>query len=353
MVKMSRTLKFTILGIILLALAAPFIVPQNNYWMCILVSFCYFTILASSLNLLLGYTGQVSLGHAAFMCIGAYSYSIFTVNFKFPGSQIIGLLLGIIIPFLFGLLIGVACNRLSAIFLAMATGAFAKGLKAFLMAERWLTGGSSGLTQIPKMTLFDMNKLSSTQYNKILYFFALAAAACIVLMCWRLVNSKTGRALQAIKTSPIAAAAMGINVTWYKFLVCGISAAMAGVAGVFYAWNLSYISPDMFDKMGVKLLTMAVAGGMGTIPGPVIGAVVMGYMPELLRGFGTHLETVYGLMIILIFLFVPTGLYGGFRTLLNWLKSKIFKGAVVETEAPADALPTDSVASGAQTKEVE
>ncbi len=331
MVKMSKQTKFFVLGIIVVAVLLPFIVPKNNYWMNIIISFCYFSILASSLNLLLGYTGQVSLGHNAFMCIGAYSYAIFTLNFQFPGSQLVGLLLGIFVPYLFGLFIGVACSRLSAIFLAMTTGGFVKALKAFLVQEKWLTGGANGLTGIPKMSLFGIDKLKVTQYNQILYFFALAGAIVCVLFCWRLINSRTGRAFQAIKTSPIASAAMGISVTGYKFIVCGISAAMAGFAGVIYAWNLSYISADMFDKMGVRLLTMAVAGGLGTIPGPVVGAVIMGFLPELLRAAGKHLEGIYGLMIILIFLFMPSGLYGGFRSLMAWFQKKFKKTATAQS----------------------
>jgi len=328
---MSRKTILSFISSMAVAFLLPFVVPSSNYWMCILVSFCYFAILSSSLNLLLGYTGQVSLGHNAFMAIGAYSYGIFAKNFTFFGSQIIGLLLGIIVSFMFGLLIGVACSRLSAIFLAMATGSFVRALTSVIVVEAWLTGGANGLTGIPKIKLFGMNNLPATEYNRYLYYIALAATFLIVLLCWRLINSRTGRAFQAIKNSPIAAAAMGINVTGYKFLVCGISAAMAGLAGVFYAWNLSYLSADMFSKMGIRLLTMTVVGGIGTIPGPVIGAVVMGYLPELLRAFGGHLEGIYGLVIILIFLFMPSGLYGGFNALKTKITSKLKKPAIEAT----------------------
>ncbi|MCL1831195.1 MAG: branched-chain amino acid ABC transporter permease [Oscillospiraceae bacterium] len=324
---MTKNSKIAILITLVVAAAMPFIVPFNNYWMNILLSFCYFSICASSLNLLLGYTGQVSMGHNAFMCIGAYSYGIFCVNYQFVGSQIIGFLLGLAIPFLFGLFIGVGCSRLSAIFLAMATGAFAKALKAFIIAEAWLTGGPNGLTKIPKMKLFGMDKLPVAEYDRILYFIMIGVTFVVILCCWRLINSRIGRAFRAINTSPIAAASMGINVTGYKLLVCGISAAMAGLSGVFYAWNLSYVSADMFDKMGVKLMTMAVAGGMSTIPGPIVGAVVMGYLPELLRTFGGHLEGIYGLLIISVFLFIPTGLYGAFRNLAAWVGKKFKKPA--------------------------
>ena len=332
MVKMSKATIFTVIGILIVACILPWIVPFNNYWMNILVSFCYFSILASALNLLLGYTGQVSQGHNAFMCIGAYAYGIFTVRFKtLPGNQFIGLLLGIIVPFIFGLFIGLACSKLSAIFLAMTTGAFAKGLKAFIVAEKWLTNGANGLSGIPKLSINGMNKLPVAAYNRILYYYALAATFIIVLFCYRLVNSRTGRAFQAIKTSEVAAAAMGINVTGYKFYVCGISAAFSGFAGVIYAWNLSYLSADMFDKLGVKLMTMATTGGMSTIAGPVIGAVIMGYIPEALRVFSGNLQGIYGLLIIIMFLFMPTGFYGTFKQIRALVIKSFKKPAIAGT----------------------
>ncbi len=313
MVKMSKTTIITVIGFLIVACILPWIVPFNNYWMNILMSFCYYSILASALNLLLGYTGQVSQGHNAFMCIGAYAYSIFTVRYKMmPGNQFIGVLLGMIIPFIFGLFIGLACSKLSAVFLAMTTGAFAKALKAVIVAEKWLTNGANGLSGIPKLHLFGIDKRPVAEYNRLLYYLALASTFVIILFCWRLVNSRTGRAFQAIKTSEVAAAAMGINVTGYKFLVCGISAAFSGFAGVIYSWNMCYLSPDSFDRLGVKLMTMATTGGMATIPGPIIGAVIMGYIPEALRVFSSHLQGVYGFMMIIMFLFMPSGFLGTF-----------------------------------------
>ena len=328
MVKMSKTTIFTILGTLVVACVLPWVVPFNNYWMNILVSFCYFSILSSALNLLLGYSGQVSMGHNAFMCIGAYSYGIFAVRFKtLPGYQLIGVVLGIVVPLVFGLIIGVACSRLTAIFLAMTTGAFARALRAFIIAEKWLTNGANGLSGVPKLNLFGMDTMKVQNYNRVLYYYALAATFVIILFCWRLVNSRTGRALQAIKTSEIAAAAMGINVTAYKFLVCAISAAFAGCAGVIYAWNLGYLSADLFDRFGIILMTMATTGGMSTIAGPVIGAVIMGYLPEALRPFSKHLQGIYGLLIIIMFLFMPTGFYGAFRQLRDYIIRQVKKGA--------------------------
>ncbi|MGI6004329.1 MAG: branched-chain amino acid ABC transporter permease [Christensenellales bacterium] len=340
MEKVKKPTKIAVAVAILLMIVLPFVLPRTNYYMNIITSFCYFAILASSLNLLLGYTGQISLGHSAFMCIGGYAYGIFCKMFDFPGSQLVGIVLAIVISFLIGLFIGVACSRLNAIFLAMATVGFARAVSAFIVNEKWLTGGANGLTGIPRFQIFGIDKMKD--YTFYLYFIALALAIVCILLCYRLVNSKTGRAFQAIKTSPIAAAAMGINVTGYKFLVCGISAGFAGLAGTIFAANLTYLSADMFNKMSVKLLTMTVAGGMGTIPGPLVGTLIMGTLPELLRPFANYLDGVYGLIIVLVFLFMPTGFYGGYTSIATWIKSKWTRKAIVETGGKGAASGPDA-----------
>lgn len=331
MVKLKTSVKIVVIVGLLFMIILPFLLPRTNYFMNIIISLCYFGILATSLNLLLGYTGQISLGFSAFMCTGGYAYGIFCKAYQFPGSQLVGIALAIFISFLVGLTLGIACSRLSAIFLAMATGGFLKALTAFIMNEQWLTGGANGLIGIPRFKFFGIDKLKD--YTFYLYYIALAIACLIILFCYRLVNSKTGRALQAIKTSPIAAAAMGINVTGYKFLICGITAGFAGLSGTILAANYTYLSPDMFGKMSVKILTMGVAGGMGTIVGPIFGTVTMGILPELLRPFANHLDGIYGLVLIVVFLFMPTGIYGGLKKLISWVQSKTAKKALPEAVA--------------------
>lgn len=314
--KVKKSTKIMIAAVIVVAIVLPFMMgPKNNYYMNLMISFCYFGIMAASLNLMMGYTGQISLGHSAFMAIGGYTYAILnkTLGMHFLVS-VIGALL---VTFMFGLLIGLACSKLNAIFLAMATMGFSKAVTLFLTNEGWLTGGANGFTGIPKLTVFG-HKLSNFE----LYFVALALALLVFLICYRLVYSKTGRAMQAVNTSPIAAAAMGINVNGYKLLVCGISAAMAGLAGCIYAVNVNYLSADMFFKTSVKLLTMTVTGGLGSLPGPVIGTIIIGTLPELLRNFADHLDGVFGVMIIVIMLFMPDGIYGGYKKLLAKMKAK-------------------------------
>jgi branched-chain amino acid transport system permease protein len=317
---MHKIKKSTIIGIIialLIGIIAPLILgTKNNYYMNILISFCYFGIIAASLNLLMGYSGQISLGHSAFMAIGAYAYAILNKTFHF--HFILAAIGAIAISFLCGLLIGLACGKLNAIFLAMATLGFSKAVTLILTNEGWLTGGANGFTGIPKLVFFG-HKLSNFE----LYYVALALMLVVFLICYRIVYSKTGRAFQALKTSPIAAAAMGVDVKRYRLLVCGISAAMAGLAGCIYAVNLNYLSADMFNKTSIRILTMSVAGGLGNLSGPIVGAVVMGGLPELLRTFSSHLDGVYGALLIFIVIVMPDGFVGGLNSLKFYIKQKI------------------------------
>jgi branched-chain amino acid transport system permease protein len=304
----TRT-RIVIAALILVAMVAPFVAgTRNNYYLNILISYCYYGIMTVSLNLLVGYTGQISLGHGAFMAIGGYAYAILSKTFSFPMP--LALVAALCISFLCGLLLGLACCKLNAIFLAIVTIGFARSVGLFLTNEGWLTGGANGFTGIRRLHIFG-HRLSNFEF----YYVALLALLLVFLVCYRLIYSKTGRAFQAVRTAPIAAAAMGINVNGYKFLVCGISAAMAGLAGILYALNINYLSPDIFNKTSVLLITMTVIGGLGSLFGPVLGTLVIGTMPELLRPFAEHLNGIYGVLIILVLRFMPDGIYGALNQL--------------------------------------
>ncbi|MCI9502594.1 MAG: branched-chain amino acid ABC transporter permease [Hungatella sp.] len=325
--KAKKSTWMVIAVMIAAALAAPVVAgPKNNYMLNILISYCYFGILAASLNLLIGYTGQMSLGHAAFMAIGGYAYAI--LNKTLGMHFLIAVIGAVVISFICGLFIGLACSKLSTIFLAMTTSGFAKAVTLTITNEKWLTGGANGFTGIPKLTILG-HKLGNFE----LYYVALAITLFVFLFCYRLIYSKTGRAMQAVRNAPIAAAAMGINVNGYKFLVCGISAALAGLAGCIYAVNMNYLSADMFNKTSITLLTMTVCGGMGSLFGPVAGTLVIGTLPELLRAFSGYLDGVYGVLIILVMLFMPEGIYGGIRSLAEKVMSKKKAGAPAKKEA--------------------
>ena len=321
--KAKKSTRITIGIMIAVALAAPFVVgTKNNYMLNILISYCYFGILSASLNLLIGYTGQMSLGHAAFMAIGGYTYAI--LNKTLGMNFFVAMVGAVVVSFICGLFIGLACSKLSTIFLAMTTAGFAKAVTLIITNEKWLTGGANGFTGIPKLTVFG-HKFSNFE----LYYVALLLALLVFLFCYRLIYSKTGRAMQAVRNAPIAAAAMGINVNGYKFMVCGISAALAGLAGCIYAVNMNYLSADMFNKTSITLLSMTVCGGMGSLFGPIIGTLVIGTLPELLRIFSNYLDGIYGVMIILVMLFMPQGIYGGIKDLAEKV---IKKRAALKTE---------------------
>ena len=303
--------KGIILALVAVAILAPVLLGHdNNYMINILCSYCYYGILCCSLNLLLGYTGQISMGHAAFMMIGAYTYGI--LNKFYQVHFLLAALAAIVLSFLFGLLLGAACCKLNAIFLAMTTIGFYKAVSTFVVNEGWLTGGANGITAIPKWSFFGY-RLSNFAF----YYISLALWLLVLLFCYRLVNSKTGRAMQAMCSSPIAASAMGVNNTQLKFIVCGISGALAGLAGVLYAVTNSYLSADMFGKASISALTMTIVGGMGTLWGPLFGTLTITTLPELLRSFSNHLDGIYGVIIVLTVIFMPHGMYGFLRDLLG------------------------------------
>lgn len=311
MYKTKKSNKLVILGLLIVACVLPLITGRtNNYMNNIYISFCYYGILAASLNLLLGYTGLISLGHAAFMAIGAYSYAIFskTLGIHFLPASI----MSIAFTFVCGLIVGITSCKLSAIYLAMATTTFAKALTVFIKNERNLTGGANGFSGIAKWKAFGIT-FKSFEF----YYVSILLCLLVFLICYRLVYSKTGRAFQALKTAPLAAAAMGVNVNSYKLLVNGIAAAMAAVAGIIYAVSNSYISADMFEKFSAKLLTMVIIGGIGNLWGPIFGAIFIASLPELMRGASNHLDGVYGIALLLCVLYMPQGIFGMIRTLAD------------------------------------
>lgn len=307
---MHKTKKSTVISIIVL-LAVACILPlltgrKNNYMNNIYISFCYYAILSASLNLLMGYSGLISLGHAAFMAIGAYCYAIFskTLGFHFLPAALIS----IAFTFICGLIVGISSCKLSSIYLAMATSTFAKALIVYIKNARKVTGGASGFTGIAKWKAFGIT-FKTFEF----YYVSIILALLVLLVCYRLVYSKTGRAWQALKSAPIAASAMGINVNFYKLMVNGIAAAMCAVAGVIYAVANGFISADMFEKFSAKLLTMVIIGGIGTLWGPILGAVFIASLPELMRGYSAHLDGVYGIALVLCVLYMPDGLFGLIR----------------------------------------
>jgi branched-chain amino acid transport system permease protein len=254
-------------------------------------------LLAVSLNLATGIMGELCLGHAGFMAVGAYTAAIVTTNWdtanglSFPVALIAGTVLSSIV----GYLIGLPALRLHGDYLAIITLAFGQIISIVIRAIP-LTGGAKGMSGI-------------AQYTTLPYVYFLLIVA--IFICYALIRSRQGRAIIAIREDEIAARACGINVTNYKLLAFVIAAGMAGLAGGLFAHYQGVLGPENFDfNYSIDIMVMVVLGGMGSITGSVLSATVLTLLPELLRGFDRYRMVIYAVVLIIMMLFRPQGLLG-------------------------------------------
>lgn len=255
-------------------------------------------ILAVSLNLIVGFLGELTLGHAGFMAIGAYTGALFSLNVNLPAlpSIILAMLLGGMVAGIFGFLIGVPVLRLRGDYLAIVTLAFGEIIKSVLNSMK-ITMGAKGLGKIP---------LNSNYKHFTLVFIVVVVT---VLLITNLVKSRHGRAIAAIRDNDIAAESIGISISKFKVIAFMISAFFAGVAGVLYAHNVSLIKPTHFDyNKSIEILVLVVLGGMGSIKGSIIAAILLTLLPEVLRGAENYRMLLYAILLILIMLFNSSGI---------------------------------------------
>lgn len=253
-------------------------------------------ILALGLNLITGFTGQFSLGHAAFMAIGAYTSAVLTTNFGMPFA--IGILSGAICATFAGILIGIPTLRLKGDYLAIATLGFGEIVRTLLLNNNYV-GGASGFNYIPMST------------NWTWLFFMVVIT---IVLIKNFTKSKSGRACIAIREDEIAAEAMGINTTFYKVLAFAIGALFAGIAGSLYAGYLSFITPDVFGFMkSIDILVIVVLGGMGSIAGSIIGAIAISLISIVLQNVPELRMIIYSLILFVIMVYRPQGLMGSYK----------------------------------------
>ena len=237
--------------------------------------------------------GMLSIGNAAFMGMGAYTAALLTMNLGWPFP--ISLLAGMIVPALLAFIIGKPTLRLSGIYLAMATLGFGEVVRIVLLNWESLTGGALGLNGIPQLTQ---------------WWHVLIALTLTLAILWRMRRSKVGRAFEAIKEDETAAGLMGIDVAGTRMLAFVLGAAIAGLAGGLDAHLTFFIGPQEFGfDRGVDILTMAILGGIGGLPGPVLGAAILTLLPELLRSLRDFRLVVNGLILVVIVLFLPKGIW--------------------------------------------
>ena len=268
----------------------------NSYYLQIVVNIGIGILLALGLNIITGLTGQLSLGHAAFMSIGAFSSALLTIKFALPIS--LNLLATGCITAAAATLIGMPILRLSGDYLAICTLGFAEIVKVvFLNLD--ITNGALGLTVPPPNTILPMPIL--------VWIVVIISVVAVTLIH----NSRFGRALMAIRGDEIAAEAMGIQVTRYKVQSFAVGAFLAGVGGGLYAHFMGYINPSDFGFLkSVDILSMVVLGGLGSISGSIVGAAVLSVAPEFLRFMASYRMLVYGGLLVCVMIFRPNGLMG-------------------------------------------
>ena len=237
--------------------------------------------------------GLLAMANAAFMGIGAYTASILTMNYGAP--FLVALAGGIAAPTVVALLMGGPTLRLSGVYLAMATLGFGEVVRVLILNADALTGGALGLNAIPQLTQA---------------WHVVAALVITLLILWRLRRSRIGRAFEAIKEDAVAASLMGIAVNAHKLLAFALGAGIAGLAGALNAHLTFFIGPSEFGfDRGVDILTMAILGGTGALTGPVLGALIVTLLPELLRNFRDFRTMMNGAILVVIVLFLPKGLW--------------------------------------------
>jgi branched-chain amino acid transport system permease protein len=283
------------------ALAIP-LATHDGYIIQLLNIAILNAIVVLGLNFSTGWTGQINFGQAAFYGLGAYTTAIAS---KAGLPWITTPLLSVIVVVIASLVLGVPTLRLRTYYLAMTTIGFGEIVRLVIVHWEPVTGGTSGLRAIPGISLFGFGPQGQIEH----YYLLIAALALAVLVAARIRQSSLGRAMIATKNSEIAAEQSGVDTTRTKVLAFMIGAVYAGLAGCLYASSIRFISPDSFSgTQAILLMTMLIVGGMGSIPGCVIGAVVLTILPEALRFLGQWYLVLYGLGVIAVIVLAPGGL---------------------------------------------
>lgn len=316
-----------------LALALAVFLPwvASGYWLHLANLAGIAVVGALGLNLLVGYTGQISLGHAAFLAVGAYWAAIilrFLPTLPFP----VVLLTAGLVAALVGILAAVPAFRLKGLYLALSTLAFQHVVIFIILKAKALTNGATGL-RVPPPALLSFRIDRPEEF----YWVILAVSALGLACAKNLLRTKTGRAFMAIRDWDLAAEAMGISLWQYKTLSFMVSSFFTGVTGALYAYYIGFISPEDFTlRVSISYIAMVIVGGMGSLAGSVLGAIFITLVPELANALSKHVGAVvpalstaavipyvemlvFGLVIILFLIFEPDGLFGKWRTARNYL----------------------------------
>jgi len=325
-----------ILGVVLLALAPLSIggvEPVSDYWITLLIQIGYLGIAALGLNILVGFTGQISLGHAAFFGFGAFASAWLNNSFGIPVA--LSIPLAGVMTTAVGMVVGIPAARIKGLYLAIATLASQFILQDFFARADWFTGGSSGSLAAP-FDLFGYVVRGDRQY----FYVVLAYLVVMYLLAANMLRTRDGRALVAVRDHYLSAEVMGINLTKYRILSFGISSFYAGIGGALFAHYLQYVSIEGFDiLLSVQFLGTIIIGGLGSVMGSLMGTVFMVLLPEAMNaivallksttwgnipsvtdGLAFLKQAAIGLAIVLFLIFEPDGLARRWRLIKSYWK---------------------------------
>ena len=313
--KVSTRRWVRVIGALMLALAL-LVLPQlvGNTYTIHLVNLAFISaVFALSLNIVLGFSGQISLGHAAFFGVGAYASALLARDAHLP--VLLAILLATLIAGFFGLGVGIPTLRIGGHYLAMVTIAFGLIASVIFLNASWITGGYNGLRNVPSLGIGGMQL--GGEYKS--YYFLLVCAALMTAISARLKSSMLGRSMLAVREDETAAKALGVNTMVVKIQAFVLSAAFAGFAGALFAHWAGFISPDSFTiDLSISVFTMVLVGGVGSVPGVILGAALLTFLPEYLRFMKDYYRLVYGAVLVIFIIFLPGGLVSLPPLLSRW-----------------------------------
>ena len=336
----DKKINIILIAVLLVALVIfPRVYPKS-YVMGIMCRIFMYTILAGSLNVINGYSGQFNIGHAGFYCVGAYFEAILAT--KLGVSFWIALPLAGIFTSLIGYLVALPTMRLRGIYLAIVTLGFSEIIR--LVALNWepVTGGPNGIKGVPAPMLFGAKVSGSVQY----YYIFFVLAIIFLFITNRVIKSRVGRAWVSIREDELAARSLGVETSRYKALNFMYGAFWAGIAGAAFAPYFKFISSDMFTlDEGFNILSMVIIGGQGTLIGPIVGATIVNFLTEILRPVAEYRMVVYALLIIVMMWARPQGIVGASKSVLAG--GKIIKPNKLKTNQDGEAIQAKSAGKGA------
>ncbi|SHH80724.1 branched-chain amino acid ABC transporter permease [Sporanaerobacter acetigenes] len=303
--------------VLIVVIAFPLIFDLPRSTMTLLDLAGIWVIVAIGYNLLLGFGGQISLGHAAFVGIGAYITANIAINYNPP--LIVGVLLAGVVNGLLGLVLGLPALRLEGNYLAIATLGFGVAFQHIFMEWESFTGGFSGIRNIPPAHIFGFTFDNRVSMYYLIFIFILLA----IIISKNILRSKTGRALIAMRDSSIAASSIGVDIAKYKTTAFVLSAIFAGVAGSLYAYLMKQVYPNSFDTaMSLNILAMIVIGGIASIEGSIVGALFITIIPQLLKNIPVQNASfiLTGVLLILSVMYFPFGLVQVYHNIVKKIK---------------------------------